>query len=84
MSKLTKDEIYAKLKPLLMESYNAGEDKVGLDAKVAGGLAADSLDLVETMMAIETAFEVDFPEEEVSKIVTVQDIVDYIHSYEKK
>ncbi len=78
MSKLTKDEIYEKLKPILMEGYGAEESEVTLEAKVAGGLAADSLDLVETMMAIETAFGVDFPEEEVSKIVTVQDIVDYI------
>jgi acyl carrier protein len=57
-----------------------GVDKeiVTLEAKVVDDLGADSLDVVELVMALEEAFDIEIPDEEAEKIVSVQDICQYL------
>lgn len=73
-----KDEILAKVKSVVAEKLNVGEDQVTLDAKFVEDLGADSLDQVELIMAMEDEFDLKIPEEEAEKLVTVGNAVDYI------
>ena len=77
---MTKEEILAKVKTVVAEKLNVGEDQVTTDAKFVEDLGADSLDQVELIMALEDDFELKIPEEEAEKLVTVGNAVDYIVS----
>lgn len=76
----SKEEILAKIKTVVAEKLNVGEDQVTLDAKFVEDLGADSLDQVELIMALEDDFELKIPEEEAEKLATVGDALDYIVS----
>lgn len=77
---MSKEEILAKVKTVVAEKLNVGEDQVTVDAKFVEDLGADSLDQVELIMALEDDFELKIPEEEAEKLVTVGHAVDYIVS----
>ena len=69
---------YERLKKIVVEQLGADEDEVKPEASFVDDLNADSLDLVELVLAFEEAFEIDIPDEDTEKIRTVQDAVDYI------
>lgn len=71
---------FEKVKEIIVDSLGCDEEKVTLEASLAEDLEADSLDAVELNMAIEEAFEISIPDEELAKFKTVKDIVDYIDS----
>jgi len=75
---MTKEEILAKVKGVVSEKLNVGEDQVTADAKFVEDLGADSLDQVELIMALEDEFELKIPEEEAEKLTTVGAAVEYI------
>jgi acyl carrier protein len=75
---MTREEILAKVKIVVAEKLNVGEDQVTTDAKFVEDLGADSLDQVELIMAMEDEFELKIPEEEAEKLDTVGSAVDYI------
>lgn len=75
---MTKEEIIAKVKGVVSEKLNVGEDQVTTDAKFVEDLGADSLDQVELIMALEDEFELKIPEEEAEKLTTVGAAVEYI------
>jgi len=77
---MTKDEVLAKVKAVVAEKLNVGEDQVTTDAKFVEDLGADSLDQVELIMALEDDFELKIPEEEAEKLNTVGSAIDYIVS----
>jgi acyl carrier protein len=77
---MSKEEILAKVKSVVAEKLDVGEEQVTLDAKFVEDLGADSLDQVELIMALEDDFELKIPEEEAEKLATVGDAVDYIVS----
>ena len=77
---MTKEEILAKVKGVVAEKLNVGEDQVTGDAKFVEDLGADSLDQVELIMALEDEFEMKIPEEEAEQLVTVGAAVSYIVS----
>ena len=77
---MTKEDIMAKVKSVVSEKLNVGEDQVTADAKFVEDLGADSLDQVELIMALEDEFELKIPEEEAEKLVTVGASIDYIVS----
>ncbi len=56
------------------------EDDIKLESKFVDDLGADSLDLVELIMAFEDKFGIDISDEEAEKMVTVKDVLDYISS----
>ena len=75
--------IYERLKKIVVEQLGVEEDEVVPTASFVDDLGADSLDLVELIMALEEEFsnpsqKVEIPDEDAEKIVTVQDAIDYI------
>ena len=74
---------FEKVREIIMETLSCGQDKVTLEANLRDDLGADSLDAVELNMALEEAYSISIPEEEVVNFKTVKDIVDYIDSVVK-
>jgi acyl carrier protein len=76
---MSKDEIFDKVKSIVTEQLSVDdESKVIPDANFQDDLNADSLDVVEMVMALEEAFDIEIPDEAAEQIKTVQDAVDYI------
>ena len=73
-------ENFDKLKEILVEVLGVSEDDVKLESKFVDDLGADSLDLVELIMAFEDKFGIEISDEEAEKMVTVKDVLDYISS----
>lgn len=70
--------VFDKVKGLIVEQLGVEEDDIKLDSSFQKDLEADSLDIVELVMAIEDEFDIEIPDEEAEKIKTVQDAVSYI------
>jgi acyl carrier protein len=64
---------------IIVEQLSVERDKVVANASFVDDLGADSLDLVELIMAMEEKFDVEIPDEEAEKINTVQNAIDYIN-----
>ena len=73
------NDTFAKLQNIIAVQLGIEEDKVKADSNFTQELGADSLDVVELVMAFEEAFEIDINDEAAGKIVTVQDALDYIN-----
>ncbi len=73
-----KDEVIAKVKDLIADSLGVSNDEIEPAASFIEDLGADSLDIVELVMAIEKEFNIEIPDEDAEKISTVQDAIDYI------
>ena len=72
------DEIFAKVKKIIVEQLSVDEGEVVPEAMFIDDLGADSLDIVELIMALEEEFNMEIPDEEAEKIATVGDVVEYI------
>jgi len=72
------DTIEQKVIKIVAETLKTDESKITPQSSFVDDLKADSLDLVELMMAIEAAFDVDIPDDEASKITTIADAVSYV------
>jgi acyl carrier protein len=66
---------FDKVKKIIVEQLGVDESEVTLEASITDDLGADSLDLVELVMAFESEFNIDIPDEEAEKIKTVGDAV---------
>ena len=75
---MSSEEIFEKVKAISIDLLQVSEDSVTLDANFIDDLGADSLDLVELIMGIEEEFNLEIPDGEAEKVVTVGDVVDYI------
>jgi acyl carrier protein len=73
-----------KVKQIIVEQLGVDEAQVDNTASFVDDLGADSLDIVELVMAFEEAFDLDIPDEDAEKIQTVKDAVDYIESKKGK
>ncbi len=69
-----------KVKKIIVEQLGVDESQVDASASFVDDLGADSLDIVELVMAFEEAFELDIPDEDAEKIATVKDAIDYIEA----
>ena len=69
-----------KLIDIIAEQLGVDKDKVKPGASFVDDLGADSLDLVELIMAMEEAFDIEIADEVAEKIVTVQDAIDHVKS----
>lgn len=70
--------VEGKMVDIIVEQLSVDRDKVVSAASFVDDLGADSLDLVELIMAMEEEFDVEIPDEDAEKIATVQDAIDYI------
>ena len=68
----------AKLKELIVQQLGVSESEVVPGAKFVDDLGADSLDLMELVMALEDEYGIEIPDEDAEKIVTVGDALKYI------
>ena len=68
------------IKEVVVEQLSVSADEVKEDAKFVEDLGADSLDVVELVMALEEKFDIEIPDDEAEKIATLKDVVDYIES----
>ena len=75
---MSNEEIFEKLKGIIVEQLGVEEELVKEEATFVDDLSADSLDIVELIMSIEEEFEMEIPDTEAEKIVTVGDVVKYI------
>lgn len=69
---------FEKLKEIIIDVLNVGEDDVKMDTTFVDDLGADSLDIFQIIMGIEEAFDIEIENEEAEKIVTVGDAVEQI------
>ena len=81
MSSMSKEEILAKLKPIVAEQLGVDESEVKEDASFTEDLNADSLDLVELIMSLEEQYKLQISDEDAEKITTVGEAVDYIYDH---
>ena len=72
--------MFEKIKAIVVEQLGVKEDKVVPEASIIEDLGADSLDVVELVMALEEKFGIEIADEDAEKIHTIQDIIDYIES----
>ncbi len=70
--------IEEKMVEIIVEQLSVDKEKVVVGASFVDDLGADSLDLVELIMAMEEEFDVEIPDEDAEKIGTVQDAIDYV------
>jgi acyl carrier protein len=75
--------IEQKVKNIIADQLGVGEDEIKITSSFIDDLGADSLDIVELVMAMEEEFEVEIPDEEAENIKTVQDAVNYIPTHKK-
>jgi acyl carrier protein len=75
---MDRDELFEKIKTVVVDQLGVEEDDVTEDAAFVDDLGADSLDIVELVMALEEEFGVSIPDEQAEKIKTVGDAVDFI------
>lgn len=71
-------DVFERVKNLVVEQLGVSEDQVTPDASFTEDLGADSLDVVELVMAFEEEFDLQIPDEDAEKIRTVSDAVNYI------
>ena len=69
---------FERVKSVFVDQLGADESAITMDASFVDDLGADSLDIVELIMGLETEFDIEIPDEEAEKISTVGDAVNYI------
>ena len=77
-------DIPSDVKRIIKEQLDVDEKDIKPESSFIDDLGADSLGLVELVLAFEEAFEIDIPDEDTEKIRTVQDAITYIESNAKK
>ena len=75
---MSSEEIFEKVKGVIVEQLGVAEGNITMKASFIDDLGADSLDIVELIMALEEEFDIEIPDTDAEKIVTVGDVVDYI------
>ncbi len=75
---MSSEEIFEKIKDIIVEQLGVTEANVTTEASFIDDLGADSLDIVELIMALEEEFDIEIPDTDAEKIVTVNDVVEYI------
>ena len=71
-------DVGAKVKEIIAEQLNQDAGSIDNSAHFVNDLGADSLDVVELVMAFEEAFDLEIPDEDAEKIQTVKDAISYI------
>lgn len=75
---MDQDQVFNTIKEMIVENLGVGEGQVNLQATFVDDLGADSLDIVELIMALEEKFGMEISDDDAQKISTVNDAVQYI------
>ena len=75
---MSSEEVFEKVKGIIVEQLGVADTAVTLEASFIDDLGADSLDIVELVMALEEEFDIEIPDADAEKVVTVGDGVNYI------
>jgi acyl carrier protein len=78
---MTKDEVFEKVKEIIVEQLGADESQIAMASSFRDDLEADSLDLVELIMAFEEEFGGEISDEEAQNITTVGEAVEYLYAH---
>ena len=78
---MSSEEIFDKVKKIIVDQLGVEEANITLESSFIDDLGADSLDIVELIMALEEEFDIEIPDEDAEKVVTVSDVVDYIKDH---
>ena len=78
---MSSEEVFEKVKGIIVEQLGVADTAVTMEASFIDDLGADSLDIVELVMALEEEFDTEIPDADAEKIVTVGDVVDYIKDH---
>jgi len=71
------------VKAVVVEQLSIDADSVKMESKIIEDLGADSLDVVELIMALEEKFEVEIPDSDAEKLIKIEDVVNYIDNLKK-
>ena len=77
---MTNEELFEKLKGMIVDQLGVDADSITLESSFVDDLNADSLDMVELVMAMEQEFDISVPDEVAEKVGTVGDAVEFIKS----
>ncbi len=72
------EDVFDKVKDIIVEQLGVAEASVTMEASFIDDLGADSLDIVELVMALEEEFDIEIPDADAEKVTTVGDVVEYI------
>ena len=72
------EELFEKVKGIIVDQLGVTDTSVTMEASFIDDLGADSLDIVELIMALEEEFDMEIPDADAEKVVTVNDVVEYI------
>lgn len=72
---------FDKVKDIIVEQLGVDADEVTMEASFIDDLGADSLDIVELIMALEEEYDMEIPDEEAEKVSTVGDVINYINNH---
>jgi len=75
---MSSEEVFEKVKEIIVEQLGVAENAITEEASFIDDLGADSLDIVELIMALEEEFDIEIPDSDAEKVVTIGDVVDYI------
>ncbi len=70
--------VFEKVKSVIADQLGVDEDSITMDSSFIDDLGADSLDIVELIMGLETEFDLEIPDEDAENIMSVGDAVNYI------
>ena len=80
---MSSEEVFEKVKGIIVEQLGVSDTAVTMEASFIDDLGADSLDTVQLIMELESEFDIEIPDEESTKIKTVQDAIDFIKANAK-
>ena len=75
--------IFDEVRDVVVEQLSVAADAVKMESKIIEDLGADSLDVVELVMAFEEKFDVEIPDSEAEKLISIADVVNYVEGLKK-
>lgn len=79
---MDRNEIFERIKDIVIDQLGVEDpDKIQMDTSMTKDLEADSLYVIEVIMAIEEEFDIEIPDEEAEQFTTMEDIVNYVSEH---
>ncbi len=73
-------QMFEKVQDVIAEELDVAKEDITMDASILNDLGADSLDVVELIMSLEEAFDIEVSDEKAQSLKTVRDVIEYIES----